>query len=185
MGKAAIGTGLFLLIGLVSIGPVRRRMPYDTWYHIHLMTYAAVFLTFWHQITTGNDFAIEPTAKTVWYALYGSVTALVVWYRVIVPVRLNLRHRLRVEAVIEETPGIVSVLIGGRKLHRMGAEAGQFFRWRFMAPGMRFSSHPYSLSAAPARTSCGSPSRRSATTVRRCVSCSPARRCGPRVRTVR
>src|SRR5690606_228221 len=35
------------------------------------------------------------------------------------------------------------------RLHRMGAEAGQFFRWRFLAPGMRFSSHPYSLSAAP------------------------------------
>ncbi|WP_191971299.1 ferredoxin reductase family protein [Streptomyces luteolifulvus] len=149
MGKAAIGTGLLFLIGLVSIGGVRRRMPYDAWYHIHLMTYAAVFLTFWHQITTGNDFAVEPTAKTVWYGLYGTVTALVIWYRILTPIRLNLRHRMFVEAVIEETPGVVSVLIGGRKLHRMGAEAGQFFRWRFLAPGMRFSSHPYSLSAAP------------------------------------
>ncbi|MFJ4471289.1 ferric reductase-like transmembrane domain-containing protein [Streptomyces sp. NPDC089424] len=149
MGKAAIGTGLLLLIGLVSIGPVRRLMPYDTWYHVHLMTYAAVYLTFWHQISTGNDFAVEPLAKTFWYGLYGAVTALVVWFRVITPVRLNMRHRMRVEAVVEETPGIVSVLISGRKLHRMGAEAGQFFRWRFRAPGMRFSSHPYSLSAAP------------------------------------
>ncbi|MFR0353797.1 ferredoxin reductase family protein [Streptomyces sediminimaris] len=149
MGKAALGTGLFVLIGLTSIGPVRRRMGYDTWYHVHLLTYGAVFLTFWHQITTGNDFAVEPMAKTFWYALYGVVTALVIWYRVLTPIRLNLRHRMRVEAVIEETPGIVSVLISGRKLHRMGAEAGQFFRWRFLAPGMRFSSHPYSLSAAP------------------------------------
>ncbi|MEU9593591.1 ferredoxin reductase family protein [Streptomyces sp. NPDC048219] len=149
MGKAAVGTALFLLIGLLSPGPVRRRIPYDAWYHVHLLTYAAVFLTFWHQLATGNDFAVEPVAGTVWYGLYGTVTALVLWYRVLTPLRLNLRHRLRVEAVIEETPGIVSVLIGGRRLHRMGAEAGQFFRWRFLAPGMRFSSHPYSLSAAP------------------------------------
>jgi predicted ferric reductase len=149
MGKAAIGTGLFVVIGLTSIGPVRRRLPYDAWYHVHLLTYAAVFLTFWHQITTGNDFAVEPAARTFWYGLYGAVTALVVRYRVLAPIRLNLRHRMYVEAVIEETPGIVSVLIGGRKLHRMGAEAGQFLRWRFLAPGMRFSSHPYSLSAAP------------------------------------
>ncbi|CAM5547869.1 hypothetical protein STENM327S_01440 [Streptomyces tendae] len=83
---------------------------------MHLLTYAAVFLTFWHQPTTGNDFAVEPVARTVWYALYGSVTALVLWYRVLTPLRLNLRHRMRVEAVIEETPGIVSVLIGGRRL---------------------------------------------------------------------
>ncbi|AWW42750.1 ferric reductase [Streptomyces sp. AS58] len=149
MGKAAIGTGLLLLIGLVSIGGIRRRLPYDTWYHVHLMTYAAVFLTFWHQISTGNDFAVEPAAKTFWYGLYGTVTALVIWFRILTPIRLNMKHRMRVEAVIEETPGIVSVLIRGRKLHRMGAEAGQFFRWRFLAPGMRFSSHPYSLSAAP------------------------------------
>ncbi|MFE2043959.1 ferric reductase-like transmembrane domain-containing protein [Streptomyces sp. NPDC059477] len=149
LGKAATGTALLVLIGLVSIGGVRRRMPYDTWYHVHLMTYAAVFLTFWHQISTGNDFAVRPLAKTFWYGLYGVVSALVIWFRVLTPIRLNLRHRMRVEAVVEETPGIVSVLIGGRRLHRIGAEAGQFFRWRFLAPGMRFSSHPYSLSAAP------------------------------------
>ncbi|MFE1342061.1 ferric reductase-like transmembrane domain-containing protein [Streptomyces sp. NPDC058733] len=149
MGKAAIGTALLLVIGLLSVGGVRRRLGYDTWYHVHLLTYAAVFLTFWHQISTGNDFAVEPAAKTFWYGLYGTVTALVLWYRILTPLRLNLRHRMRVEAVVEETPGIVSVLIGGTKLHRMGAEAGQFFRWRFLAPGMRFSSHPYSLSAAP------------------------------------
>ncbi|MFD7997022.1 ferredoxin reductase family protein [Streptomyces mexicanus] len=149
LGKAAVGTGLLLLVGLVSIGPVRRRMPYDTWYHVHLCTYAAVFLTFWHQITTGNDFAVAPAAKCFWYGLYGAVTALVVWYRILTPIRLNLKHRLRVVAVVEEAPGIVSVLIGGQRLHRMGAQAGQFFRWRFLAPGLRFSSHPYSLSAAP------------------------------------
>ncbi|CAL9390200.1 ferredoxin reductase family protein [Streptomyces sp. enrichment culture] len=149
MGKAAVGTALLLLVGLVSIGGVRRRMPYDTWYHVHLMTYAAVFLTFWHQIAVGNDFAVQPAAETAWTGLYAAVTALLLWYRVVTPLRLNLRHRLRVEAVIEETPGIVSVLIGGRRLHRMGAQAGQFFRWRFLAPGLRFSSHPYSLSAAP------------------------------------
>ncbi|MFJ2019920.1 ferredoxin reductase family protein [Streptomyces nodosus] len=149
MGKAAVGTGLLLLIGLLSIGPVRRRISYDFWYHVHLLTYAATYLSFWHQLSTGNEFAGRPEARTAWYVLYGAVTALLLWYRVLTPIRLNLRHRLRVEAVIEETPGVVSVLITGRKLHRMGAEAGQFFRWRFLAPGMRFSSHPYSLSAAP------------------------------------
>lgn len=149
MGKAAIGTSLLLFIGLISIGGIRRRIPYDTWYHIHLLTYAAVYLSFWHQLSTGNDFAVQPAATTAWYALYGAVTALALWYRVLVPIRLNLRHRMRVADVVEEAPGVVSVLISGRRLHRIGAEAGQFFRWRFMAPGMRFSSHPYSLSAAP------------------------------------
>ncbi|NIY69741.1 ferric reductase [Streptomyces malaysiensis] len=149
MIKATVGTAMLVVIGLISAGAARRRMPYEVWYYLHLFTYLAVFLTFWHQLATGAEFVGNKTAETAWYALYGTVTALVVWYRLLVPLRLNLRHRMRVAAVVPEAPGVVSVLIKGRKLHRIGAQAGQFFRWRFLAPGMRWGSHPYSLSAPP------------------------------------
>jgi predicted ferric reductase len=149
MIKAFAGTLLLLLIGFVSANAARRRMRYETWYYVHLLTYAAVFLTFWHQLSTGAEFAGGTVARTAWYALYLTVTALVIWYRVLTPVRLNLRHRMKVVVTVEEAPGIVSVLIGGRKLHRLGAEAGQFFRWRFLTPGLRWSANPYSLSAPP------------------------------------
>ncbi|MFF1318475.1 ferric reductase-like transmembrane domain-containing protein [Streptomyces chartreusis] len=147
MVEAAVGTLLLLLVGLVSAGAVRRRMRYELWYHLHLLTYAAVYLTFWHQVATGSEFVGDATARSAWYALYLTVGALLLWYRVITPVRLNLRHRMRV--VVQESPGVVSVLIRGRRLHRMGAEAGQFFRWRFLAKGLRWSANPYSLSAPP------------------------------------
>ncbi|MGW3134933.1 ferredoxin reductase family protein [Streptomyces sp. NPDC001139] len=149
MGMAAIGMSLLVVIGLISLKGIRRRLPYDLWYHIHVLTYGAFFLTFWHQLSDGTDFAVEPAAIGFWYALYGSVTALVLWYRILTPLRLNLRHRMHVLAVIQETPDIMSVLIGGRRLHRLGAQSGQFLRWRFLTPGLRFSSHPYSLSAPP------------------------------------
>jgi predicted ferric reductase len=44
---------------------------------------------------------------------------------------------------------VVSVYIGGRHLSRLGARAGQFFIWRFLARGVWWESHPFSLSAAP------------------------------------
>ncbi|WP_432038593.1 ferredoxin reductase family protein [Streptomyces cucumeris] len=149
MIEATIGTVTLVTIGLISAGMVRRRISYEMWYYLHLLTYAAVFLTFWHQLSTGAEFVADETARTAWYALYGTVTALVVWYRLLMPLRLNLMHRMRVEAVVPEAPGMVSVLIKGQRLHRLGAEAGQFFRWRFLAPGLRWGSHPYSLSAPP------------------------------------
>ncbi|PGH51307.1 ferric reductase-like transmembrane domain-containing protein [Streptomyces sp. Ru87] len=149
MLKATIATGLFLLIAAVSASGVRRRTRYEVWYYLHLLTYAAVFLGFWHQLSTGAEFAAEPAARTAWYAMYGTVTALLVWYRFAVPVRLNLRHRLRVVGTREEAPGVTSVIMEGRRLDRLDAEAGQFFRWRFMAPKLRWASHPYSLSAPP------------------------------------
>jgi predicted ferric reductase len=147
--KAVIGTALLLVVGFVSAGAVRRRVRYETWYYLHLTTYAAVFLTFWHQLATGAEFAGNAVATTVWYVLYGAITALLVWFRVLMPVQLNLWHRMRVEKVVPEAPGVVSVLISGKRLHRMGAQPGQFFRWRFLTRGMWWSANPYSLSASP------------------------------------
>lgn len=149
MVEAAIGTTLLLVIAAVSAGVVRSRMRYEMWYYLHLLTYAAVFLAFWHQLSTGAEFAAVPEARTAWYALYGTVTALVVWYRVLAPIRLNLRHRLQVESTVQEAPDTVSVIIRGRKLAKLDAQAGQFFRWRFLTPGLRWTSNPYSLSATP------------------------------------
>ena len=58
-------------------------------------------------------------------------------------------HRLRVERVVEEAPGVVSVEIGGVRLHRLRAQAGQFFSWRFLTRDRWWEAHPFSLSAAP------------------------------------
>ncbi|MCZ2527298.1 ferredoxin reductase family protein [Streptomyces sp. HB2AG] len=148
-GKAAVGTLLLLVVGLVSAGAVRRRMRYEVWYYLHLLTYLAVYLAFWHQLATGAEFVADRAARTAWYVLYGAAAVLLLWYRVLTPVRLNLVHRMRVDSVVPEAPGVVSVLVRGRRLHRLGAEAGQFFRWRFLTRGLRWTANPYSLSAPP------------------------------------
>ncbi|MGI8309764.1 hypothetical protein [Saccharopolyspora hattusasensis] len=60
-----------------------------------------------------------------------------------------VRHDTRVVAVVPEGPDVVSVHIGGRRLDRLPARAGQFFLWRFVAKGLWTQAHPYSLSAMP------------------------------------
>ncbi|MGW2618721.1 ferredoxin reductase family protein [Streptomyces sp. NPDC001500] len=149
MLKATAGTVVLFAVGLVSAGAVRRRVSHEFWYYVHLLTYAAVFLSFGHQLALGADFVGSSPAQAAWYALYLGAAALVVWFRILAPVRLNLRHRLRVDAVHREAPGVYSVVVRGRRLDEMGARPGQFLRWRFLAEGMRGTSTPYSLSAPP------------------------------------
>ncbi|WP_313897001.1 ferredoxin reductase family protein [Streptomyces sp. GC420] len=149
MLKATAGTLIILAVGAVSARAVRRRVSHETWYYLHLLTYAAVFLAFGHQLAVGADFVGSAPARAAWYALYLGAAALVLWYRVLVPVRLNARHRLRVESVVREAPGVVSVVVAGRRPEGVTAEAGQFFRWRFLTPGLWGTSTPYSLSAPP------------------------------------
>ncbi|MFF0137158.1 ferric reductase-like transmembrane domain-containing protein [Streptomyces sp. NPDC005227] len=147
MLKATTGTVILLAVGITSARLARRRISHEFWYYVHLLTYAAVFLAFFHQVALGSDFVGDAAARTAWYTLYLGTAALVLWFRVLTPVRLNLRHRLRVESVHREAPGVFSVVIGGQHLGELGARAGQFFRWRFLADGMRWTSTPYSLSA--------------------------------------
>jgi predicted ferric reductase len=44
----------------------------------------------------------------------------------------------------------VLVLMEGRTLHRLGAQAGQFFVWRFLDGTGWMRGHPFSLASAPA-----------------------------------
>ncbi|MFI0895664.1 ferric reductase-like transmembrane domain-containing protein [Streptomyces sp. NPDC020983] len=149
MLKGALGGLLLLAVGALSVRAARRRMRYETWYHLHLLTYLALYLAFWHQLALGADLPGGSAARTGWYVLYGAAAAAVLGYRLLVPLRLNLRHRLRVSSVVPEAPGVVSVFIHGRRLGELGARPGQFLRWRFLAPGLRWTSGPYSLSAPP------------------------------------
>ena len=143
--------GLVLLVAVVvsSIVIARRRLRYETWYFVHLYAYLGVALAFSHQLATGTAFIGEPAARAYWYGLYGATLAAIAGFRIVLPVARSLRHGLRVERVVEETPGVVSVEVGGVRLDRIGARTGQFFTWRFLTRDRWWEAHPFSLSAAP------------------------------------
>jgi ferredoxin-NADP reductase len=144
---ATVAGALLVMVGIVSARAARRRLRYETWYLLHLYTYLAVALAFSHQFATGADFAGSLPARVAWSGLYLLVAALLVWHRLITPIRRALRHRLRVLAVRTEAPGVVSVVVGGRHLQDLNTRPGQFFRWRLLDRGLWWASNPYSLSA--------------------------------------
>jgi predicted ferric reductase len=146
---ATTGGLLFVMTAVVSARAVRTRMRYETWYYLHFYTYLAVALAFSHQFADGEEFMTNTAARVTWSALYIVVGSAIAWFRFVTPVRQTLRHRLRVTAVNGEAPGVVSVVIGGRHLAELRAEAGQFFRWRFLTRDLWWTSSPYSLSEPP------------------------------------
>jgi len=148
MLKATAALLLLLLTAVVSASAARRRLSHETWYHLHLLTYAAVFLAFGHQIANGADFD-RPAVRAAWYVLYVGAAALIVRFRILTPLRLFRRHRLRIAEVRTEAPDVVSVLVTGERLEELTVRPGQFFRWRFLAPGLWWTASPYSVSAVP------------------------------------
>jgi predicted ferric reductase len=145
---ATTGTVIFLSVGIISARSVRRKLTYETWHFLHLMTYVAIALSFSHELA-GPDLAGLPLVQVAWSLLYTFSFALILRYRVLAPLTQLLRHRLRVDHVLDEGSGVVSIILRGRHLNELNAESGQFFRWRFLTSATWQSSHPFSLSAPP------------------------------------
>ena len=146
---AALGGLLFVGVGISSMAAARRRVSYETWFLLHLLAYLAIALGFLHQLVVGADFMHDPLARVYWSALYVAAVALILVFRVGQPIVLNLRHRLVVARVVHEGPGLTSVYVSGRDLHRLPVRSGQFFNWRFLTGREWWHAHPYSLSSAP------------------------------------
>lgn len=146
---AAAGLGLLVLAGVTSWRAVRRRLRYETWWVIHLYTYMALALAFAHQLANGASFVHHPLDRLFWALLWAGTAGVVIVYRIGVPLWRSAYHRLRVLAVHPEGAGVVSITCSGRHMDRLAVSGGQFFLWRFLARGVWWEAHPYSLSALP------------------------------------
>jgi predicted ferric reductase len=149
MVTATAGLGLMCLAGAISVRAVRRRLRRETWWAIHLGMYLALAISFAHVVVLGPAFVGHPLTQVVWAAVWAATAGLVLAYRVGLPVVRSLRLRLEVTEVRQEGPGVVSVICTGRHLDKLAVSGGQFFCWRFLAKGMWWQAHPFSLSALP------------------------------------
>ena len=150
MVTATVGLGFFVLVTSTSIVIVRRRLPYELWYAVHITAYAGIALAWFHEIPTGGDIntTFHQNAATYWRVLFFGTFGLLV-FRVLSPFVNAARFGLRVAEVTVEGPTVTSLRITGRNLDRLPARAGQFLIWRFLTRGFWWTAHPFSLSAAP------------------------------------
>ncbi|MBM7505625.1 ferric reductase-like transmembrane domain-containing protein [Agromyces aurantiacus] len=149
---AILGFALFLAVVVTSLVAVRRKLRYEAWHLVHLLSYAAVLAALPHQFSVGGLFAEGTWQRVYWMTATVATLAAVVAFRLVAPIAATLRHGLVVESVTQvgdPADGVVSVTMRGRGLERLRATGGQFFIWRFLAPGQWWQAHPYSLSAAP------------------------------------
>ncbi|MFB7864489.1 ferric reductase-like transmembrane domain-containing protein [Streptomyces sp. NPDC056069] len=146
IAAACLGALLFGIVGVTSAAAVRGRIRHETWRRLHLLSHLAVAAGFVHQLA-GPDLSGGVLTAWLWSMAHATVAVVLVWYRLVVPLRRALRHDLRVAEVVEESPDTVSVLMRGTELAELRAEPGQFFRWRFLQRGLRSTALPFSLSA--------------------------------------
>ena len=148
---AVAGIVLLGVVVVSSIAAARRRLPYEAWHAIHLASYVAVGLAVPHMFSMSGLLAEGSWQRTYWIVLLVATGAALLVFRFLRPLQLSLRHRLRVASVTPAGPGTYHVEFTGRALDRLGVRAGQYLHWRFLAPGLWWHQHPFSVSAVPAQ----------------------------------
>jgi predicted ferric reductase len=151
MWFALAGFVLMILAGVTSYKKARAKMSYETWWMVHVLTYGAIAASFMHQVINGSMFIGHPLNRLYWTGLYVVMGASVIYWRFWIPFYRSWKVNLKVEKVVVEGPGVVSVIMRGNSLTSLNAQGGQFFGWRFLARGHFLMSHPFSLSAAPTK----------------------------------
>ena len=146
---SSVGFALLLMAAFSSIRIARSKMKYETWWVVHLYTYLGLGLSFMHQIRTGVMFLGHEHTIQAWTTLWVGTGAMIILLRVGVPLVRNQQYKLRVATVTQEAPNVYSLTVTGKNIKKMAVSGGQFFQWRFMAKGLWWHSHPYSLSALP------------------------------------
>ena len=149
MLTATLALALMILVVVTSLNFARRKMSYEAWYIVHVMSYAAVLLAVPHIFNTGSDIAGKPVQTIFWVTLYLFVAGNIVWYRVASPIIRGLGVGLKVQAVVPESSDTTSIYLTGRKLEQLGGQAGQFYMLRVLTPKQWLRPHPFSISAAP------------------------------------
>lgn len=152
MPLAIVGIGLMAVVIVSSLVAVRRRFSYETWHLIHLVSYAAVLASVPHQLSIGSVFLPVSFERVYWLALYVVAFGAILTHRLAEPLVSSLRHRLRVDHIQQEAPGVVSIHLSGRRLRSLESAGGQFFIWRFWTAGTWWHSHPISLSSVATDT---------------------------------
>ena len=79
-----VGAGLLVVVGATSARVVRSRLRYRVWRALHIGTYAALTLAFFHQTVLGEHFLHNDVLRWVWTALFVGIGAFVLgsrWWR--------------------------------------------------------------------------------------------------------
>jgi predicted ferric reductase len=149
MLPALAGFIFMMLVGVTSYKRARNRMKYETWWQIHLYSYLGIVLSFFHQVDTGIMFIDNPGLKLWWMSLYVMTFLFILYYRWIQPRRVSSRQKLKVKAVVAETPTSTSIYLSGPRVAELEAQGGQYFNFKFRGLPESWNSRPFSLSAHP------------------------------------
>lgn len=149
MLTATISVLAMILVVVSSLKFARKRVKYETWFVVHLLSYVSVAAAIPHIFSMGSDLVANPVHKFIWIFGYLFTAANILIFRISMPLWRSFSSGLRISRVHRESTDSVTVTVSGKNLNKYSGTAGQFFMLRVLTKELGWESHPFSISAVP------------------------------------
>ncbi|PKM91111.1 hypothetical protein CVU82_03590 [Candidatus Falkowbacteria bacterium HGW-Falkowbacteria-1] len=146
---ATVSVVLFILVVISSISIAKKKLKYEIWYYVHLMSYLAIILAYGHQLELGHDLRASNLFAFFWVLLYLFVGANFIFYRFVWQLYSFYKFRFYISEIKSETEDTISLYIKGTSIEGFKYMAGQFIMLRFLNKSMAWQAHPFSISSEP------------------------------------
>ncbi len=136
---------VLVVVALSSMWIAKKKLKYEAWYLVHLLSYLGILLAYNHQVELGGDLR-HIILAIYWYLIFYGTLIVFVYFRFFKQVYSFYKHRFYVADIKVENDKVVSVYIQGRNLSNFSIKPGQFMNFRFLNKSLWFESHPFSWS---------------------------------------
>jgi predicted ferric reductase len=147
---AVLSTLALILLIALSIWRKRLRMGYETWQLTHGVLAVIVVAAALTHVLLVDYYVNEPWERVLWIAMSGAFVALLVWVRVLVPVR-RIRRPWRVDEVIPERGASRTMVLKPEHSNGFAFEPGQFAWIMVEKSPFAITQHPFSISSSAER----------------------------------
>lgn len=150
MSMAVLATTLFALVIASSLWRKQLRIEYDRWRLLHTVLATAGFLLAIGHITGVGYYIDTPVKQGVWMAFTAFWVLLILYVRLLSPMRM-LRAHYRVVEVVRERGNTWTLTVAPERHAGMRFEPGQFAWLTLRASPYALQEHPFSISSSAAR----------------------------------
>lgn len=131
---------MYIFIGVMIASKLYKRISYQSWQYIHVLTYVLFFFALFHAINAGSD--LDDYGFI--YGISGIMIVIAIIYRTQYKLRALKTSKFKVKDIFVNTHDSFTITVDGKK----DFQAGQFCFLRINKNKL-YARHPFTVSSAP------------------------------------
>ena len=142
LALGAISLYIFIIVMIAS--KIYKRISYNLWQYIHLLTYLLFFFSLYHAVNWGSDYRLI-SVKIIYGIILISLLAGII-YRTFYKIKQKYAGKFYVQEIKNETENTFTLVLKSEKAFSF--KAGQFCFLR-LNKGKFYARHPFTISSSP------------------------------------